>query len=300
MKKFTLWLVIVYLVLGSIWLIAGSWFINRINVQIPDDNLQYAYDLKDMLFLVVSITSIALIMQARFGRVLLKEQLLNRQLMNRDEDVRKLLQSYMYVNEATRDCIWDFDIVKDQLKWISGYEEMFGYEDDGLQKAAFWSMQKIHPQDRDRVINLFQQLLKTKERKWAANYRYLCADGTYKFVADRGYLILNDQLKPVSMLGAIQDVHMVTTYQQQLEQQNAKLKEIAWLNSHEIRRPLCNITGIISMLKDGLDDPDSLSQLINMLEISAEELDQTIHRINLESQPVEVRVDPVNDISSGN
>jgi signal transduction histidine kinase len=102
------------------------------------------------------------------------------------------------------------------------------------------------------------------------------------------------------MLGAIQDVHMVTTYQQQLEEQNAKLKEIAWLNSHEIRRPLCNITGIISMLKDGLDDPDSLSQLINMLEISAEELDQTIHRINLESQPVEVRVDPVNDISSGN
>jgi hypothetical protein len=34
-----------------------------------------------------------------------------------------------------------------------------------------------------------QQSLKTKDRQWAANYRYLCADGTYKFVADRGYLI---------------------------------------------------------------------------------------------------------------
>ena len=288
MKKFTFSLITVYLLVGFIWLVAGSWFINKFSVQIPNDGLQYVYHLKDLLFLIVSITSIALIMQSRYSRLLLKEQVLNRQLTGRDEEMRKLLQDYRYVNEATNDCIWDFDIVKDELKWISGYQEMFGYEDGAIVKNAFWNMQKIHPDDREGTVSLFKELLKTKDRKWAAQYRYRCNDGSYKYVADRGYLLLDDELKPLRMLGAIQDIDQVTVYQQQLEAQNVKLKEIAWLNSHEIRRPLCNITGVIPMVKESMDDPDSLLQLINMLEVSAEELDQTIHKINEQTQQEDI------------
>ena len=106
MKKFTFSLITVYLLVGFIWLVAGSWFINKFSVQIPNDDLQYVYHLKDLLFLIVSITSIALIMQSRYSRLLLKEQVLNRQLTERDEEMRKLLQDYRYVNEATNDCIW--------------------------------------------------------------------------------------------------------------------------------------------------------------------------------------------------
>lgn len=284
MKKFTFFLILIYLSVGIIWLVAGSWIINEIKLQTPDNNLQYLYDLKNILFLIVSIISIALILQSKYSRLLSNEQLLNRQLVERDQEMRKLLQDYKYVNQATNDCIWDFDIVKDELKWISGYEEMFGYEDGTVVRNAFWSMQKIHAEDRDRVVKLFEQLLKTKARKWAANYRYLCADGTYKYVADRGYLILDNELMPVRMLGAIQDIHMVTTYQQQLENQNARLKEIAWLNSHEIRRPLCNITGVIPILEDSLDDKDGILQLINVLKVSADELEQMVQKINIESQ----------------
>lgn len=283
MKKFTLLLIMIYLLVGFVWLVAGSWLINEFNAQIPDDDLQYIYDLKDILFLIVSITSIALILQSRYSRLLFKQQLLNRQLMDRELEMRKLLQDYKYVNEATNDCIWDFDILKDELKWISGYEEMFGYVDGAVVKNVFWSMQKIHPEDRERVIGLFEQLLATNGRKWNAKYRYLCADGSYKYVADRGYLILDDELGPVRMLGAIQDVHKVETYQQLLEKKNEKLKEIAWLNSHEVRRPLCNITGVIPILKSSIGDPGTVAKLVSMLEVSAEELDEVVSRINIKS-----------------
>lgn len=284
MRKFTFLLIAVYLLVGFIWLVAGSWFINRLNVQIPDDDLQYVYDVKDLLFLVVSIVSIALIIQNRYGRQLLKEQVLNRQLTDHEQEMRKLLQDYKYVNEATNDCIWDYNIVNDELKWVSGYAEMFGYEDGAVVKSTFWNMPKVHPDDRERTINLFKEFLTTKDRKWAAEYRYRCSDGNYKYVADRGYLILDEELKPLRMVGAIQDVHQVTTYRQQLEAQNTKLKEIAWLNSHEIRRPLCNITGIIPMVKENINDHDALLHLIKLLQTSANELDQTIHKINAQTQ----------------
>ncbi|GGI50302.1 hypothetical protein GCM10011425_15140 [Mucilaginibacter galii] len=287
MRKFTFSLIAIYLLVGFVWLVAGSWLIRKVNVQIPGFNLQYVYNLKDMLFLVVSITSIALITQNRYRRLLLKEKELNGQLVKHEQKMHKLLQDYQYVNEATNDCIWDYDIAKDELKWVSGYDEMFGYQDGTVVKDTFWRMPRVHPHDREQTIELFRNVLTSGDRRWAAEYRYLCHDGNYKYVADRGYLILNDALEPVRMLGAMQDIHEVTTYRQQLESQNAQLKEIAWLNSHEVRRPLCNITAVIPMVKESIGDPASLLELITILEISACELDQTIHKVNAQTQTLD-------------
>jgi PAS domain S-box-containing protein len=284
MRKFTTYLITLYLLLGIVWLIAGSSLINKFAYLIPSENLQYALHLKDLIFLLISISSIVLIIKNRYSRLLLAEQSVNRQLSNSQKQLSKLLQDYNYVNKATNDCIWDYDILKDELRWVSGYLELFGYEDGSMINDSFWSMHMIHPEDRDKTIRLFQELLKCKEQKWNAEYRYLCSDGSYKFVKDRGYLILNEAHEPVRMVGAIQDIHQVKIYQQQLELQNEKLKEIAWLNSHEIRRPLSNITGVMPLIKDSLDDRDSLLQLISMLEISTKDLEQSIQKVNAQAK----------------
>jgi PAS domain S-box-containing protein len=284
MRKFTTYLITLYLLLGVVWLIAGSWLINKFSYLIPSENLQYALHLKDLIFLLISISSIVLIIKNRYSRLLLAEQSVNRQLSNSKKQLSKLLQDYNFVNKATNDCIWDYDILKDELRWVSGYLELFGYQDGSMIKDSFRSMQMIHPDDRDKTIRLFQELLKSKEQKWNAEYRYLCSDGSYKFVKDRGYLILNEAHEPIRMVGAIQDIHQVKIYQQQLELQNEKLKEIAWLNSHEIRRPLSNITGVMPLIKDSLDDRDSLLQLISMLEISTEDLEQSIQKVNAQAK----------------
>lgn len=262
----------------------GSWLISRFVYLVPPEDLIFVYHFKNLLFLVISIASIVLIIKKRYSRLLIAEQSVNRQLSDSKEELRRLLQNYNFVNKATNDCIWDYNILKDELRWVSGYLELFGYEDGSMIKNSFWQMQMIHPEDRERTISLFQELLKSKDQKWNAEYRYLCSDGSYKFVKDRGYLILNEEHEPIRMVGAIQDIHQIKTYQQQLELQNEKLKEIAWLNSHEIRRPLSNIIGVMPLLKDSLDDRDSLLQLMSMLEISTGELEQSIQKVNSQAK----------------
>ncbi|RZL17539.1 MAG: PAS domain S-box protein [Pedobacter sp.] len=284
MRRFIIYLITVYLLLGLIWLIVGSWLISRFVHFIDPENLIYVYHLKNLLFLVVSVTSIVLIMRNRYSKLLSAEQSVNKELSDSRKQLSKILQDYNYVNKATNDCIWDYNIIKDELRWVSGYLELFGYEDGGTIKDSFWHMQKIHPEDRDRTVSLFQDLLKRKDQRWNVEYRYICSDGKYKYVKDRGYLLLNEQLEPFRMVGAIQDIHQIKIYQQQLELQNEKLKEIAWLNSHEIRRPLSNITGVIPLIKDSLDDRDSLLQLIDVLELSTEELEQSIQKVNAQAK----------------
>jgi PAS domain-containing protein len=159
MKKFSIFLIGVYLAAGSIWLISGSWMINGLKQLDPAADLQYLYDVKNILFLIVSIVSIVIIINNRYTRLLLKEQVLNKNLEIREHELEELLRDYEIVNKATNDVIWDYDILKDEINWLYGYSELFGYEDDITLKAKFWNMQKIHPDDRHGIISMFEDLL---------------------------------------------------------------------------------------------------------------------------------------------
>jgi PAS domain S-box-containing protein len=63
-----------------------------------------------------------------------------------------------------------------------------------------------------------------------------------------------------------------------MKEQNNKLKQIAWQHSHELRRPLANIKGLIQVLemeyKESID-----ADLIHNILLSTNELDEIVHKI---------------------
>ncbi|MBK7426103.1 MAG: hypothetical protein IPI60_03215 [Saprospiraceae bacterium] len=63
-----------------------------------------------------------------------------------------------------------------------------------------------------------------------------------------------------------------------IKHQNEKLNEIAFLQSHVIRKPLANIMGLLQFLKMSTPDHD-YAKVYQYLEKSAEELDQVIGNI---------------------
>lgn len=65
-----------------------------------------------------------------------------------------------------------------------------------------------------------------------------------------------------------------------LQQQNEQLKEIARINSHEIRRPLSNILGLSELLSHYRDSlPEDVNSLLDLLNESSHELDGVIKKI---------------------
>ena len=75
------------------------------------------------------------------------------------------------------------------------------------------------------------------------------------------------------------DITMLKQKEQEAIRQNDKLKEVAWLSSHEIRRPLANIIGLINLMKM-TPYMDEKVKIIDSINKSAEELDQIVHSIN--------------------
>lgn len=67
--------------------------------------------------------------------------------------------------------------------------------------------------------------------------------------------------------------------EERIKAQNAALHEIAWLNSHDVRKSLCSVISLIQLTKDSQSELERRQYLI-MMEQCAGELDQVLIKTN--------------------
>lgn len=83
-----------------------------------------------------------------------------------------------------------------------------------------------------------------------------------------------------SVIVILQDVTALKEHQDIILAQNKKLREIAWRQSHEVRKPVANILGLCDLIKlTGTGNDETFLEYIRGLEISANELDMMIRQI---------------------
>jgi DNA-binding response OmpR family regulator len=76
----------------------------------------------------------------------------------------------------------------------------------------------------------------------------------------------------------------LSTINAAIREQNTKLKEIAWIQSHVVRAPLARFIGIVSLLKAyGARNAAEMDYFLQLSIDSAQELDQIIRDITLKS-----------------
>ncbi|HEY0091115.1 MAG TPA: PAS domain-containing protein, partial [Flavobacterium sp.] len=139
---------------------------------------------------------------------------------NSFEETERAKERYDIVAKATSDTIWDWNIQQDDFTWNKGIQGIFGYKKEQIGKTSRWWFDRVHPEDSIRVSVKLYNFLEEKVEKWQDEYRFACADGTYKYVFDRGFLVKDTDGKPLRMIGAMQDVT-----RQKEEEQRLKLLE---------------------------------------------------------------------------
>ncbi len=131
----------------------------------------------------------------------------------RDVTQRKMLNDILreyndrheIVSKATNDAIWDWDIQKDVEIWNHGTETIFGYTEREVSSSRAWWKDKIHPDDYELVSNSLEDAFGQQSNHWTYQYRYRCANGDYKYVLDRAFILYIDD-RPIRMIGAMQDI----------------------------------------------------------------------------------------------
>ncbi len=135
-------------------------------------------------------------------------------------DLSKKHELYEIASKATNDTIWDWNIKTNGFIWNEGIEFSFGHKKESIENNLQWWFNKIHPEDSLKISVKLYESVNEKLEKWQDEYRFLCADATYKYVSNRGFLIKDETGIVVRMIGSIQDVT-----KQKREEQRLKLLE---------------------------------------------------------------------------
>ncbi|MFY8065708.1 MAG: PAS domain-containing sensor histidine kinase [Flavobacterium sp.] len=135
-------------------------------------------------------------------------------------EIKESNERYDIVAKATSDTIWDWKIEDDSIIWNKGIYGVFGYQKEDVGSTSKWWFDRIHPEDSLKMSVKLYSFLEQKTEKWQDEYRFQCADGSYKYVFDRGFLVKDTNGKPLRMIGAIQDVT-----KQKEEEQRLRLLE---------------------------------------------------------------------------
>jgi PAS domain S-box-containing protein len=198
-----------------------------------------------------------------------------------EDALRMSNERYKYVNKATNDAIYDWDIVFDHMTWGDGFIRIFGYKsEDGERYTLEKWESKVHPDDLKKIQEkLADSLNDIKQSNWSAEYRFRKADETYAIVEENGYIIRDKDGVAIRMIGALRDITERINYIHAIEETNFRLREIAWAQSHLVRGPLARIMGISKLLADNRTDELSKEQLLVYLDTSANELDEVVRDI---------------------
>lgn len=148
--------------------------------------------------------------------------------IKREKELQESLERYDIVNKATSDIIWDLDIETDQMLYNDNIYSMFGYQKKQVEDVGSWWRNKIHPDDIHVVTEAISEVRKNETERIQMEYRFQIADGSYKYILDRAFVIKDDNGIPIRMIGAMQDIT-----QEREEEERLKLLESVITNTSE-------------------------------------------------------------------
>jgi PAS domain S-box-containing protein len=133
-----------------------------------------------------------------------------------EQVLRDYNERFEILSKATNDAIWDLDVRLDVVVWNYALIENFGYEEGNIEYTFTWWQQRIHPDDREKILSSLGNAMNRHDNTWNETYRFECADGSFKDVNNRAY-ILYDGSKPIRIIGSMQDISERIRYTREIE-----------------------------------------------------------------------------------
>lgn len=124
---------------------------------------------------------------------------------------------------ASTDVIWDYDFETRTVWWNQGIETILGYRREEPVATTRWWTSRIHPDDRNRVLETVRDAIAARKASLHGEYRFLRADDSVATIEDRVVVLYDDAGEPRRMIGGMTDVTDARRRNAQLAQQAALL-----------------------------------------------------------------------------
>lgn len=138
------------------------------------------------------------------------DQLLAEQALQTSEE------RYRLASLATNDVIWDFAMGEDRVSWNAAAADVLTYPDIALGTGLAWFLERVHRDDRQRVVEQFDSVQQESLTHWSQEFRFLAGDGNYLDLAARSYAVRDDSGRVTRIIGSLRDITSQKHYESRL------------------------------------------------------------------------------------
>jgi len=142
-----------------------------------------------------------------------------------DEALKESEERYAFAISGTHDGLWDWNIETNEIYMSPRFEEILGYQQNGLENNIETFFDALHPSDADRTKD--QVRLHLEEHiPYNTEYRLQRKGGDYIWIQAKGQAVWNQDGKPLRMAGSISDITERKQTESSLQRSEARLKAI--------------------------------------------------------------------------
>jgi PAS domain S-box-containing protein len=245
-----------FLITGILWALFSSYVIMLLTKGFSHDTRQVIRSLNNLAF--VATATIVLYFE-------IKKQ--HKKLSRSEDQYRRLFElnpNPMWVYSTT-----SLRFVKVNVATVYQY----GYSMDELLNMTVAQIRP--PEEHDRLMDYLDTLGPgvSKPRTWVHRSK----SGELMHVSIVTYdLDFNNEPCRLVMATNITDIILK---EEKIKAQNAALHEIAWLNSHEVRRALCSVISLTELVKDAAYESERREYIL-LLQQCTSELDEVLKKTN--------------------
>jgi PAS domain S-box-containing protein len=154
--------------------------------------------------------------------------------------------------EAIDDVFWILDLREQKVIYVSpAYERDWGLPRTALEQDPKVWRERLHPEDRSLADPVFEEMLEGRRQTFELVYRMRGADGAWRWVRDKAWLVRAGDIKRV--VGVMTDI---TAAKASEEQQRLVAREL----HHRLRNTYVLVQSIVRLSARGVRDVDQLAE----------------------------------------
>lgn len=154
-----------------------------------------------------------------------KEQLESR-VTQRTAQLQTALDRWELVTQATHDGVYDWDLTTRLVVHSPHWKEMHGFDDEHAHETFEQWSDRIHPDDRARVLGHLDDYLARTRQEFREEYRVRRRDHSWIWVLDRAYALWNEEGRAVRLVGSEKDITQRKHAEELLRQHEAQLVDL--------------------------------------------------------------------------
>ncbi|MEM9266004.1 MAG: PAS domain-containing protein [Cyanobacteria bacterium P01_F01_bin.13] len=119
--------------------------------------------------------------------------------------LRDSQERYMLAVQGSRDGLWDWNVLTNEVYYTPRFKAILGYEDHEMENQFSAFESRLHPDDHDRVLTAIRDHVE-RRLPYDVEYRLQTKQGDYRWIYACGQAIWDETGQATRMAGSISDI----------------------------------------------------------------------------------------------